>query len=236
MKTSQEWIAALKPYENEEKKKVLSQFFKTGKGEYGEGDVMVGICVPDNRRVARTAALSDFTVIEEMLTHEVHEYRLSALLALVERYKKAAATDKEEIVRFYLSHTACINNWDLVDLSAPYILGAEMLRTSDITPALRLAESTDMWQQRIAIVSMLTFIRAGRFDTPLQIVTQLLHTPHDLLRKANGWALRELGKQNEALLCQFLEQHAATMPRTTLRYAIERLDPARKRHYMTLKN
>lgn len=236
MKTSQEWIAALKPYENEEKKKVLSQFFKTGKGEYGEGDVMVGICVPDNRRVARTAAMSDFTVIEEMLTHEVHEYRLSALLALVERYKKAAATDKEEIVRFYLSHTACINNWDLVDLSAPYILGAEMLRTSDITPALRLAESTDMWQQRIAIVSMLTFIRAGRFDTPLQIVTQLLHTPHDLLRKANGWALRELGKQNEALLCQFLEQHAATMPRTTLRYAIERLDPARKRHYMTLKN
>lgn len=236
MKTSQEWIAALKPYENEEKKKVLSQFFKTGKGEYGEGDVMVGICVPDNRRVARTAALSDFMVIEEMLTHEVHEYRLSALLALVERYKKAAASDKEEIVRFYLSHTACINNWDLVDLSAPYILGAEMLRTSDITPALRLAESTDMWQQRIAIVSMLTFIRAGRFDTPLQIVTQLLHTPHDLLRKANGWALRELGKQNEALLCQFLEQHAATMPRTTLRYAIERLDPARKRHYMTLKN
>ncbi len=236
MKTSQEWIAALKPYENEEKKKVLSQFFKTGKGEYGEGDVMVGICVPDNRRVARTAAMSNFTVIEEMLTHEVHEYRLSALLALVERYKKAAATDKEEIVRFYLSHTACINNWDLVDLSAPYILGAEMLRTSDITPALRLAESTDMWQQRIAIVSMLTFIRAGRFDTPLQIVTQLLHTPHDLLRKANGWALRELGKQNEALLCQFLEQHAATMPRTTLRYAIERLDPARKRHYMTLKN
>lgn len=236
MKTSQEWIAALKPYENEEKKKVLSQFFKTGKGEYGESDVMVGICVPDNRRVARTAALSDLTVIEEMLTHEVHEYRLSALLALVERYKKAAATDKEEIVRFYLSHTACINNWDLVDLSAPYILGAEMLRTSDITPALRLAESTDMWQQRIAIVSMLTFIRAGRFDTPLQIVTQLLHTPHDLLRKANGWALRELGKQNEALLCQFLEQHAATMPRTTLRYAIERLDPDRKRHYMTLKN
>ena len=236
MKTSQEWIAALKPYENEEKKKVLSQFFKTGKGEYGEGDVMVGICVPDNRRVARTAALSDFTVIEEMLTHEVHEYRLSALLALVERYKKAAASDKEEIVRFYLSHTACINNWDLVDLSAPYILGAEMLRTSDIIPALRLAESTDMWQQRIAIVSMLTFIRAGRFDTPLRIVTQLLHTPHDLLRKANGWALRELGKQNEALLCQFLEQHAATMPRTTLRYAIERLDPDRKRHYMTLKN
>lgn len=236
MKTSQEWIAALKPYENEEKKKVLSQFFKTGKGEYGEGDVMVGICVPDNRRVARTAAMSDFTVIEEMLTHEVHEYRLSALLALVERYKKAAATDKEKIVRFYLSHTACINNWDLVDLSAPYILGAEMLRTSDITPALRLAESTDMWQQRIAIVSMLTFIRAGRFDTPLQIVTQLLHTPHDLLRKANGWALRELGKQNEAPLCQFLEQHAATMPRTTLRYAIERLDPDRKRHYMTLKN
>ncbi len=236
MKTSKEWIAALKPYENEEKKKVLSQFFKTGKGEYGEGDVMVGICVPDNRRVARTAAMSDFTVIEKMLTHEVHEYRLSALLALVERYKKAAATDKEEIVRFYLSHTACINNWDLVDLSAPYILGTEMLRTSDITPALRLAESTDMWQQRIAIVSMLTFIRAGRFDTPLQIVTQLLHTPHDLLRKANGWALRELGKQNEALLCQFLEQHAATMPRTTLRYAIERLDPARKRHYMTLKN
>ncbi len=236
MKTSKEWIAALKPYENEEKKKVLSQFFKTGKGEYGEGDVMVGICVPDNRRVARTAAMSDFTVIEKMLTHEVHEYRLAALLALVERYKKAAATDKEEIVRFYLSHTACINNWDLVDLSAPYILGTEMLRTSDITPALRLAESTDMWQQRIAIVSMLTFIRAGRFDTPLQIVTQLLHTPHDLLRKANGWALRELGKQNEALLCQFLEQHAATMPRTTLRYAIERLDPARKRHYMTLKN
>ncbi len=236
MKTSKEWIAALKPYENEEKKKVLSQFFKTGKGEYGEGDVMVGICVPDNRRVARTAAMSDFTVIEKMLTHEVHEYRLSALLALVDRYKKAAATDKEEIVRFYLSHTACINNWDLVDLSAPYILGTEMLRTSDITPALRLAESTDMWQQRIAIVSMLTFIRAGRFDTPLQIVTQLLHTPHDLLRKANGWALRELGKQNEALLCQFLEQHAATMPRTTLRYAIERLDPARKRHYMTLKN
>ena len=169
MKTSQEWIAALKPYENEEKKKVLSQFFKTGKGEYGEGDVMVGICVPDNRRVARTAAMSDFTVIEEMLTHEVHEYRLSALLALVERYKKATATDKEEIVRFYLSHTACINNWDLVDLSAPYILGAEMLRTSDIIPALRLAESTDMWQQRIAIVSMLTFIRAGRFDAPYRL-------------------------------------------------------------------
>ena len=169
------------------------------------------------RTVARKFASADDTVIKEMLSSEVHEHRLSALLSLVIRYKKArTGEEKGQIRDFYLQHTQHINNWDLVDLSAEYIVGAECLRT---------------WEQRIAIVSNLIPVRAGRFDTAIKLVELLLHHPHDLIRKANGWILREIGKKDESALLAFLDKYASAMPRTTLRYAIERLpQPVRKKY------
>lgn len=226
------WKQSLQEVAKPEKKEILSSFFKTGKGEYGEGDIFIGVNVPDNRAVARKFASADDTVIKEMLSSEVHEHRLSALLSLVIRYKKArTGEEKGQIRDFYLQHTQHINNWDLVDLSAEYIVGAECLRTNDYSVLFRLAESSDLWEQRIAIVSNLIPVRAGRFDTAIKLVELLLHHPHDLIRKANGWILREIGKKDESALLAFLDKYAAAMPRTTLRYAIERLpQPVRKKY------
>lgn len=230
---AEEWKKALQEAAKPEKVAVLSSFFKTGKGEYGEGDVFIGVNVPDNRKVARQFANADFYVMEEMLSSEVHEHRLSALLSLVIRYKKVrTGAEKGQIASFYLSHTKHINNWDLVDLSAEYIIGEECLRTGDYSILSRLAGSSNLWEQRIAIVSNITPIRAGKFDATLNLIEQLLHHPHDLMHKANGWMLREIGKKDEASLLAFLDKHAGTMPRTTLRYAIERLSPEQRQKYM----
>ena len=226
------WKRALQEVARPEKVAILSGFFKTGKGEYGEGDVFIGVSVPDNRKVARVFAAADYVVVEEMLNSDVHEYRLSALLSLVARYEKArTGEEKGQIRDFYLSHTQHINNWDLVDLSAPQIIGKQMLFCPEFDPTVALCGG-GLWECRIGIVATMTLIHAGKFDVAIRNIERLLHHPHDLIRKANGWMLREIGKKDESALLAFLDCHAAAMPRTALRYAVERLSPEKRRHYM----
>jgi len=237
MQTAEQWKDSLSAVARPEKAAILSKFFKTGKGEYGEGDKFIGIVVPDNRKIARQAARIALEEIEKMLASDIHEHRLSGLLALVERYRKSRdSEERKSISDFYLSHTEAANNWDLVDLSAPYIIGTQLLAdpAADITPPL--CESDSLWEQRIAIVATITPIRAGQFDIALRNIVRLLHHPHDLIQKANGWMLREIGKKDESVLRQFLDRHAGDMPRTTLRYAVERLSPEKKKCYMSRKS
>ncbi len=237
METIDTWKKELMAAAEPGKAAQLSRFFKCGKGQYGEGDVFVGISVPRNRAVAKKYAQSPLLDIATMLESPMHEFRLSALLALVLRYKKERQGEKKaEICDFYLSHTHRINNWDLVDLSSLYLLGEEFLRTNNASPLLRLSDSHNLWEQRISIVATLAPIRKGVFEPSLTIITKLLHHPHDLIQKANGWMLREIGKKDLETLRNFLSSHAATMPRTTLRYAIERMPPEERKSWLAKKN
>lgn len=215
------------------KREYLPRFFKTAQGEYGEGDRFLGVVVPDTRRVARLHKEAPLTVAAGLLQSPWHECRLCALLMLVERFKKSGEAEREEIYRFYLTHTARINNWDLVDLSAPYIVG-EYLKDKPRADLYRLADSPVLWEQRIAVVATLTLIRAGEYADTLALAEQLLHHPHDLMHKAVGWTLREVGKRDKALLVRFLNRHAASMPRTMLRYAIEKFPEDERRAFLAM--
>lgn len=219
---------ALRSYSDEEKKAVLPRFFKTGKGEYGEGDRFIGVSVPDTRKVAKAYSDSTEDVVEALLESEWHECRLCALLILVWQYKN----NPDETVRFYISHTSGINNWDLVDLSAPYILGDHLINKEDRRILDKMASSPTMWEQRIAVVSTLMLIRHNQFEDTVRLAEKLLSTRHDLMQKAVGWMLREVGKRDEGILTDFLEKHKAEMPRTMLRYAIEKLTPQQRAYYM----
>lgn len=219
---------ALRSYSDEEKKAVLPRFFKTGKGEYGEGDRFIGVSVPDTRKVAKEYSDSAAEVVEALLESEWHECRLCALLILVQQYKK----NPDETAGFYISHTSGINNWDLVDLSAPYILGDHLINKEDRRILDKMASSPTMWEQRIAVVSTLMLIRHNQFEDTLRLAEKLLSTRHDLMQKAVGWMLREVGKRDEGILTDFLEKHKAEMPRTMLRYAIEKLTPQQRAYYM----
>lgn len=219
---------ALRSYSDEEKKAVLPRFFKTGKGEYGEGDRFIGVSVPDTRKVAKAYSDSTEDVVEALLESEWHECRLCALLILVRQYKN----NPDETVRFYISHTSRINNWDLVDLSAPYILGNHLINNEDRGILDKMASSPIMWEQRIAVVSTLMLIRHNQFEDTVRLAEKLLSTRHDLMQKAVGWMLREVGKRDEGILTDFLEKHKAEMPRTMLRYAIEKLTPQQRAYYM----
>ncbi len=232
------WKKQLRAAAREDKVKILSSFFKTGKGEYGEGDIFIGIPVPVNRAISRHYYSLPFDQIKEMLTDDIHEFRLAGLLALVEAYKQAKDNIERchEIVRFYLDNMKCCNNWDLVDLSSQYIIGKYMLLIRDESIVKEIVKSENMWEQRIAIVSTLALVRNGKTKTAIEIAEQLSDTPIELLQKATGWVLREVGKQDKTQLCNYLDQHAATMPRTMLRYAIERLTSDERRHYMSLRN
>lgn len=227
------WQQQLRDISHPEKIKILSSFFKTGKGEYGEGDKFLGITVPDNRKVSTTHAFDPLDDILVMLCHEIHEFRLAALLALVHRYKKAKSREEQTaIVDFYLDNAHRCNNWDLVDLSAPYILGAHLLNHHSPTVLDTLASSDNLWRQRIAIVATLTLIRNNRFDDTLRLAELYLTHTHPLMHKATGWMLREVGKKHLPTLLNFLDRWAHIMPRTTLRYAIERLTPEKRQYYM----
>lgn len=221
----------LREYSDEEKKLVLPRFFKTGKGEYGEGDRFMGVIVPNTRKVAKNHKEVSYEVLEWLLESEWHECRLCALLILIEKYRK----NPEESVQFYLSHTKGINNWDLVDLSAPYVLGSYLVARKDREVLYELAGSSVMWEQRIAVVSTLMLIRNGQYDDTIALAERLLMTRHDLMQKAIGWMLREVGKRNEELLETFLDKYKSVMPRTMLRYAIERLEPRKRMYYMGKK-
>jgi 3-methyladenine DNA glycosylase AlkD len=211
-----------------DKAKILQRFFKTGPGQYGEGDVFIGVAVPQSRQVAKKFGQLPLQGVRELLYSIVHEERLAALLILAQKYGSASDGEKEEIVKFYLDNIRQVNNWDLVDLSAPCILGAHLMNR-DRTLLYRLAKSSNIWKRRIAIVATLYFIRNNDFSDTLRIAAMLLQDRHDLIHKAAGWMLREVGKRDAAAQEAFLERHCKTMPRTMLRYAIERL-PERKRH------
>ncbi len=237
MITAHSWIEALKTLGDENQRQILSRFFKTGPGEYGEGDLFYGIRVPEVRKVGVSYSNAPYPVIAEMLAHPVHECRLSGLLALVERYRRAKKDDAEKrtIVEFYLSNSAKVNNWDLVDLSAPKILGKWIVNHPEDTDILfRLSKSDNLWQQRIAVVSTWQMIHDGIFTPTLVMCRDLIDHKHDLIHKATGWMLREIGKRDTDVLCDFLDEKASEMPRTMLRYAIERLPDYRRQHYMNL--
>ena len=219
---------SLRSLSDEEKKTVFPRFFKTGKGEYGEGDKFFGVTVPNVRIVAKKYIDIPLTVVETLLESEWHECRLCALLMLVQKYKHS----KDEVVAFYLSHTQGINNWDLVDLSAPYILGDYLTDKTDRSVLYILSDSSILWEQRIAVVSTLMLIRHNQFDDTIRLAEKFLSAKHDLMQKAVGWMLREVGKRDEHLLVKFLESHRTRMPRTMLRYAIEKFPEEMRRHFM----
>lgn len=229
------WQNELRNAAQPEKIKIFTSFFKTGKGEYGEGDIFIGLTVPFNRAIARHYSNAPLETIGLMLKHEIHEFRLSGFLALVERFKKCkSAEERKSITEFYVSHGTNANNWDLVDQSAPYILGAYLVDNPDSTLLDNLSRSDNLWLQRIAIVSTLMLIRHNRFADTLRIAKRYMTHPHPLIHKATGWMLRETGKRDEATLLHFLDTYAGSLPRTALRYAIERLSPEKRRHYMNI--
>ena len=224
----------------------LSRFFKTGPGQYGEGDKFLGIKVPVTRAVVKECwKTTSFADLEACIRSEYHEVRLAALLALVEIFSHARKDHalREQCIDFYLAHTAFINNWDLVDLSCYHLLGEWLLDSPDRTLLYDLAShGRTIWEQRIGIVSTMTFIRHGQLDDTFAIADILLHHPHDLIHKAVGWLLREAGKRDKAALEAFLchsersEESLPryrTMPRTMLRYAIERLPEAERKSYLS---
>lgn len=221
----------LETYIDPVKREYLPRFFKTGKGQYGEGDKFLGVVVPNTRIVAKRHKDQPFEVMAELLQSEWHECRLCALLMMVERFKKCDETGRKEIYQFYLSQTERINNWDLVDLSAPYIVG-EFLKDKSRDDLYRLAESSLLWEQRIAVVATVTLIRSNDFIDILRLSERLLNHEHDLMRKAVGWMLREMGKRNKDLLVQFLDRFHKEMPRTMLRYSIEKMTGEERKHYM----
>lgn len=219
---------------NPEKAKILGRFFKTGKGQYGEGDVFLGIMVPAQRQIAKNYAFLSINDIKTLLVSNVHEYRLIALFILVDRFQKSDEQGRNAIADFYLDHADRVNNWDLVDLSAPQILGTH-LYGKDVAVLYRLAVSENLWKRRIAIMATFTFIRRGRFKEAFEISEMLVHDRHDLIHKAVGWMLREIGKRDMKMEEDFLKKHAHEMPRTMLRYAIERFDENTRKYWMSRK-
>ncbi|MBP1613222.1 MAG: hypothetical protein H6Q13_670 [Bacteroidetes bacterium] len=213
------------------KREYLPKFFKTGKGQYGEGDKFLGIVVPITRLVAKQYKNEPFEVTAELLQSEWHECRLCALLMMVERFKKSDEKGRKQIYEFYLSQTKRINNWDLVDLSASYIVG-EYLKDKSREDLYRLAASSLLWEQRIAVVATAALIRKDDFIDILRLSELLLQHKHDLMQKAIGWMLREMGKRDKELLVQFLEKFSKVMPRTMLRYSIEKFTEEERRYFM----
>jgi 3-methyladenine DNA glycosylase AlkD len=225
----------LKSMAEPDKGVILQRFFKTGPGEYGEGDIFIGVMVPESRQVAKKFSKLLLGEVKTLLYSCIHEERLVALLILAQRYISASSSreEKEGIVKFYLDNIKQVNNWDLVDLSAPNILGAHLLvdNRDDRRLLYRLAGSENVWERRIAILATHHFIRNGDFSDTLKIAEMLLQDRHDLIHKAAGWMLREVGKRDAAAEEAFLEKHCSVMPRTMLRYAIERLPESKRRRY-----
>ena len=220
------------------KKRALSNawFFKTGPGQYGEGDKFLGVTVPNVRKVVKKYSGIKQGEIKEILKSSIHEERLCAVLILVDQYKRANQKRKKSIFDFYLKHAKYINNWDLVDSSAPHIVGGYLL-DKDRKILLKLAKSKNLWEKRIAIVSTLAFIVLNReYEWTFRVTEMLMEDKHDLIHKACGWMLREVGKRvSEDILCSFLDNYAPYMPRTMLRYSIEKFSYNKRREYLSRK-
>lgn len=246
-KTTDIILSELKYLVDEEKKIVLPRFFKTGKGEYGEGDKFLGVTVPNIRSVATAHLDAVGSDIAELLSSPWHEMRMCGLLIMVEHCKQTrkrawmkihSPEEGENLCRqcleLYLAHTDRINNWDLVDLSAPTIVG-DYLTDKKRDILYHLAESSLLWEQRISIVSTFALIRNNDLDDTYMLAEKLLHHPHDLMQKAVGWMLREAGKRDKPRLMDFLDEHSLDMPRTMLRYSIEKFTDVEREYYMKRK-
>ncbi|MFA5211422.1 MAG: DNA alkylation repair protein [Patescibacteria group bacterium] len=224
-------IQELDRLKNKEKAKILQRFFKTAKGEYGEGDLFLGITVPQIRQIAKNNLNTSLEELQKLLNSKIHEYRLVALLILVENYKKTEQKDK--IFKFYLKNFKNINNWDLVDLSAPKIIGDYIFHHKILDKKLlKWANSKHLWTKRISIVSTYFFIKENNFKHTLVISKILLNDKHDLIHKAVGWMLRELGKKDKKVLENFLNENLTKMPRNSLRYAIEKFPENQRKEYL----
>ena len=226
--------AELQKHSDLEQAMKLQGFFKTGEGEYGEGDIFLGVRVPDQRRIAKRFRDIQLTDVLELLHSGIHEHRLTALFILSEQFNRGDEMARRRIVDLYLGNTAYVNNWDLVDSSAHKILGEWLVdRPRDVL--YELAESESLWERRISVISTFAFIRRGDLSDALALAQALIDDDHDLIHKASGWALREVGKKDQPALERFLSEYHGNMPRTMLRYAIERLPEERKRFYMGRK-
>lgn len=231
-------VSDLHKYANQMKAKSLSRFFKTKKGEYGEGEVFLGVTVPQQRKIAKQYLKISFSDIQKLLSSKIHEERFTGLIILAEQYKKAIDVknneSKKKIFDFYLKNTKNINNWDLVDLSAPKIFGNYLLDKSSKEKEVlyTLIRSKNIWGRRIAVLSTFAFIRQNQFKYSLKIAKLLLHDEHDLIHKAVGWMLREIGKRNLIIEEKFLQKYCGIMQRTMLRYAIEKFDKQKRENYL----
>jgi len=221
----------LRKVSNREQAKILRRFFKTGKGDYGEGDIFWGVKVPAQRKIANKFGELSPENIKKLLNSKVHEHRLTALFILIKKYEQADGNGKKKIFDFYLRNVKNINNWDLVDISAPKIAGDYLLeKPKDVL--YKLAASKNLWERRIAILATLTFIRNNKFNDTLKISKMFLTDKHDLIYKAVGWMLREVGKRDQETEEKFLKKHYLKMPRTMLRYAIERFSERKRMFYL----
>lgn len=209
----------------------LQRFFKTGAGEYGAGDTFAGLMVPQSRVIAREFRALPLAECNKLLHSPIHEARLIALFILCDQFKHGDQKKRTAIYKMYLANTAHINNWDLVDSSAPYIVG-EYLLTRGHAPLVKLARSRSLWERRIAMLATSVFIRERQFEPTLEIARMLLGDSHDLIHKAVGWMLREVGKRDVTVLKNFLHEHRPAMPRTALRYAIEKFDSRERKKYL----
>jgi len=217
---------------SKEKAQFLQKYFKTGEGEYAQGDIFRGISVPLCRQIAHKYAGSlSFEDLKELLSSKIHEERFIALEAITYLYSKSEEIKKQEIYNFYLQNTKQINNWDLVDTSAPHVVGNHLL-DKERAALYKLAKSENLWEKRISIVATYYFIKNNQFEDTLKISEILLQDKHDLIHKACGWMLREVGKCDQKVLEAFLKKHYKAMPRTMLRYAIERFPEERRQAYL----
>ena len=211
----------------EEKAKIYQRFFKTGKGEYGEGDVFYGIVVPELRKISKKYQKLDLVDVEKLLGSKIHEQRMIGLFILSLKFKE----NPDEIYKCYMNNLKGINNWDLVDVSAPNIPGVYLL-DKDKKVLYELVKSKNLWEKRVAMLSCFAFIRNNKFNDALKIAEILLHDEHDLMHKAVGWMLREIGKRDLKVEEDFLKKYYKKMPRTMLRYAIEKFDEKKRQRYL----
>ncbi len=232
MVKAKEVLVALERLADPDKAAQAAAYFKAQPGGYGAGDVFLGVRVPELRRLARAQRTLPLAEVQKLLRSPYHEARLLALLLLVERYRRAGGKEKEEIVDLYLQNKDSVNNWDLVDSSAPHLLGPYSWESGDQRLLGELAASSSLWERRMAVMATFYFIRRGEFEPTLRLARKLLTDPEELVHKAVGWLLREIGKRDEETLVAFLEENAARMPRPMLRYATEKLPAEARRRFL----
>ncbi len=221
----------LESFANPEKARIHQKFFKTGKGEYGEGDVFLGVVVPDSRKIAKKYKDIELKELETLLNSKIHEERFVSLLILIDKFEKQDEEKKQEVVDFYLENLKNINNWDLVDVSAHKILGSYLFNKNRKI-LYNLAASKNLWEKRISVIATLYFIGRNDFSDTLKISEVLLKDKHDLIHKAVGWMLREVGKRDLQVEEDFLKKHYKKMPRTMLRYAIEKFPEEKRQKHL----